>query len=79
MQKQPFPVEGGAFARGGGGSVSNYMPLFDRYKVLAKKAIHFNFLPPYALSEVIKGTLKYLFSVFRCLSLFITCYYSVVG
>ena len=81
MQKQPFPVEGGAFAGrgGGGGSVSHYMPLFDRYKILAKEAIHFNFLQPYALPEVVKGTFKYLFSVFRCLSLFITCYCSVVG
>ena len=64
---------------GGGGSVAHYMPLFDRYKILAKEAIHFNFLQPYALPEVVKGTFKYLFSVFRCLSLFITCYCSVVG
>ena len=47
--------------------------------MLAKEAIHFNFLPPYGLSKVMKGTLKYSFSVSRCLSLFITYYYSVQG
>ena len=52
---------------------------FGRCVMLAKEAIHFNFLPPYALSKVMKGTLKYSFSVSRCLSLFITYYYSVQG
>ena len=46
--------------------------------MLAKEAIHFSFLSSYALSKVIKGNL-YSFSVSRCLSLFITYYYSVQG
>ena len=48
---------------------------FGRYIMLAKDATYFNFLLPYALSEVIKGILKYSFSLSRCRSLFIACYY----
>ena len=52
---------------------------FGRYKMPAKEAIQFNFLLPHALSEMIKGTLKYSFSVPRFSLLFITCYFSVLG
>ena len=45
----------------------------------AKEAIQFNFLQPHALSEMIKGTLKYSFSVPRFSLLFIACYFSVLG
>ena len=49
---------------------------FGRYIMFAKEAVHFSFL---CFIRSDKGTLKYSFSISRCFSLFILCYYSLLG
>ena len=44
--------------------------------MFAKEAVHFSFL---CFIRSDKGTLKYSFSISRCFSLFISCYYSLLG